>query len=49
MRCCHELQNIVIYQVLNNLPMTAEANFHLRGYVSTQNCRYCALQSPQEL
>ena len=37
MRCCHELQNIVNDQVLNNLLKTSEANFHLRGCVNTQN------------
>ena len=49
MHCCHGLVNIVNDQVLNNLLMTDEANFHLCGYVNTQNCRYWASQNPQEL
>ena len=49
MICCYELQNIVNDQVINNLLMIDEVNFHLLGYVNTQNCRYCALQNRQEL
>ena len=33
----------------NHLIMTDEANFHLCGYVNTQNCRYWAPANPREL
>ncbi|KAJ4437439.1 hypothetical protein ANN_17583 [Periplaneta americana] len=47
--CCNELLTTVNDQVLNQLLMTDEANFHVCGYVNTHNCRFWASDNPQEM
>ena len=44
-----ELLNILNDQVLNNLLMSDEANFHMCDYVNAQNSQYWAPGNPQEL
>jgi len=34
---------------LNHVLMTDEANFHLRGNVNSQNCRYWATENPRDI
>ncbi|KAJ4434071.1 hypothetical protein ANN_16390 [Periplaneta americana] len=44
---CNELLTTMNDQVLNQLLMTDEANFHVCGYVNTHNCRFWASDNPQ--
>jgi hypothetical protein len=34
---------------INHVLMTGEVNFHLCGYVNSQNCRYWAAQNPHDI
>ena len=46
---CEVLLNALDNNDLNHVHMLDEANFHLCGNVSFQNCRYWATENPRDI
>jgi hypothetical protein len=46
---CEVLLNALDNDNLNHILMTDEANFHICGNVSSQNCRYWATKIPRDI
>jgi hypothetical protein len=46
---CEVLLNTLDNDDLNHVLMTDEANFHICGNVSSQNCHYWATENPRDI
>jgi hypothetical protein len=46
---CEDILNALGNDDVNHVLMTDEANFHLYGYVNSQNCRYWATENPRDI